>query len=163
MPIMSGLTRIAADTAASINNSGGVVPAVRNSVSNTVDALSEKLDAVTDRLTGVGRNALAQVIDIGGKVFNKIAPASIAAMATIQYRGTQGSFCSVTQPLRLVARFTDVTNDRHHRIGWPVMDYHLLTSLTGFVLCENAIVEIPGTITEEQAVEEFLNSGFYIE
>lgn len=141
----------------------GVVQGVRGFVGSQVDRIEDRISDITDGVQAKVRQAWGDIFAGVGKVVNKVAPAALSAMATLEFKGTQGSFCSVTQPLRLVARFTGVTNDRHDRIGWPVMNYCLMNELSGFVLCENAVVEIPGTLSEKQAVEAFMNGGFYIE
>ena len=47
--------------------------------------------------------------------------------------------------------------------GRPVMSYITLSSFTGYVKCLNASVPIAGMSGEKDAVNDFLNSGFYYE
>lgn len=48
-------------------------------------------------------------------------------------------------------------------MGRPTMKPLQLTSCTGFCQCANAHVDIPGTSSERDAIDYYLNSGFYIE
>lgn len=38
-----------------------------------------------------------------------------------------------------------------------------LGSLSGYIQCQNAVVDMPGTAAEKSTVEEYLNGGFYFE
>lgn len=48
-------------------------------------------------------------------------------------------------------------------MGVPTMKPLQLASCTGFCQCANAHVDIPGTSSERDAIDYYLNSGFYIE
>lgn len=120
--------------------------------SSTVDSLLDK-----------GKNALADILTSVGQVVDKYAPSILAGMAGVQYRGTQGSFQSFTYPIRLSFRYFSVTANRADEVGVPAHYYQDLDRLSGFVLCENAKVPLSTTLSEQTAVEEFLNSGFFIE
>ena len=48
-------------------------------------------------------------------------------------------------------------------MGVPTMKPLQLSSCTGFCQCANAHVDIPGTSSERDAIDYYLNSGFYIE
>lgn len=127
---------------------------------NIFDRLSSTADSLIDK----GKNALSDVLSSVGKVVDKYAPSILAGLAGVQYRGTQGSFQSFTIPIRLTCRIYHVTSaDRNAEIGHPTHQYGTLSTYSGFVLCENAKVPLTTTMTEQTAVEEFLNSGVYLE
>ena len=48
-------------------------------------------------------------------------------------------------------------------MGVPTMKPLQLSSCTGFCQCANAHIDIPGTSSERDAIDYYLNSGFYIE
>jgi len=48
-------------------------------------------------------------------------------------------------------------------MGRPAMKPLSLANLTGYCQCANASIDIPGTDTEKNAINSFLNSGFFIE
>lgn len=135
-----------------INAFNGVLDSARNYVAEKTESLMDK-----------GKNALGDVIASVGKVVDKYAPSMIAGMATAQFKGTQGSFQSYNVPARLTFRYLAVTPSRGAEIGFPTHRYIQLSELTGFVLCENARVPLAAFLSEQTAVEEFLNSGVYIE
>lgn len=126
-------------------------------------AVTDISDKVTTLKDGAG-DALQQIVQGVGRVVNKALPAAIAASASLQYRGSQGSFISFTDPIQLESRFMQIAGDNSDKIGYPCHAANtLLSNLSGFVLCENAVIEISGSITEEQAIEDFLNAGIFIE
>ena len=50
-----------------------------------------------------------------------------------------------------------------NRLGAPCMKEMVLSSLTGYVKCQNASVELNCFESERAVVENYMNSGFYIE
>lgn len=63
-----------------------------------------------------------------------------------------------------VARNTVVTpSAMAATMGVPTMQPRSLTGLTGYCQCANAHVEAPATAEELNAIDSFLNGGFYIE
>ena len=124
----------------------------------------DKALSTVDGLVDKGKNAIADVLSSVGKVVDKYAPSILAGMAGAQFRGTQGSFQSFTIPIRLSFRYFQITTaDRAAELGTPAHTNSALNLHTGFVLCENAKVPLAASLTEQAAVEEFLNSGFFIE
>lgn len=136
------------------------------SLQDLKDDITADFNSLTDRVQGIaakGANAIGNILEGVGKVVDKYAPSLLAGMATAQYRGTQGSFLSYTYPIRLSFRYFTIAPDRHDEIGYPCHRYKTLNTLSGFVLCENAKLPLNTTLSEQQAVEEFLNGGVFLE
>lgn len=141
-----------------LSNTGAYQSAIQ-SVRQAGDALSDRVDALVDK----GKAALGDVLSSVGAVVDKYAPSMIAGLATAQFRGRQGSFMSFVIPIRFSARFFTIAPDRHAEIGYPLHGTRTLSTLSGFVLCENAKVPLTTSQTEQAAVEAFLNSGVFLE
>ena len=112
------------------------------------------------------RAAVDDIINGVMRVANKALPAAIAASAALQYRGSQGSFLSYLQDnnIKLMCKFFQIGADNSDLIGYPTNAANsLLSNYSGFVLCENAVIEISGTVIEEEAIEDMLNAGFFME
>lgn len=143
----------------------GQVPALPDklefaSLSDIANDLSSRTQSLVDR----GKDALGNILTGVGQVIDKYAPSLLAGMATAQFRGTQGSFLSFTYPIRLQFRYFTIAPDRSTEIGYPDHRYKQLSTLSGFVLCENARLPLAGkSLTEQKAVEEFLNTGVYLQ
>jgi len=112
------------------------------------------------------RAAVDDIINGVMRVANKALPAAIAASAALQYRGSQGSFLSYLQDnnIKLMCKFFQIGADNSDLIGYPTNAANsLLSNYSGFVLCENAVIEISGTVIEEEAIEDMLNAGVFME
>lgn len=109
------------------------------------------------------RSAVGDIIDGVLQVANKALPAALAACASVQFRGTQGSFMAFITRIRLTARFISISDDKSDFIGYPCERVVALGQLAGFTLCENATISISGTVIEEEAIEDLLNKGVFIE
>lgn len=112
------------------------------------------------------RAAVDDIINGVMRVANKALPAAIAASAALQYRGSQGSFLSYLQDnnIKLMCKFFQIGADNSDLIGYPTNAANsLLSNYSGFVLCENAVIEIAGTVIEETAIEDMLNAGVFME
>lgn len=114
-------------------------------------------------LKNSAREALTDIVGGVLQVVNKALPAALAACASVQFRGTQGSFMAFVTPIRLTARFISISDDRSDFIGYPCERVVALGQLAGFTLCENATISISGTVIEEEAIEDMLNKGVFIE
>lgn len=129
-------------------------------------SLSNYISDKAAELKSAARDSLSDVVNGVMRVVNKALPAAIAATASLQYRGTQGSFLSYidTNYISLRAKFFTIAADNSDLIGYPTHAANsLLSNYSGFVLCENAVISIGGTVIEEQAIEDLLNAGVFIE
>lgn len=114
-------------------------------------------------LKNSAREALTDIVGGVMQVVNKAMPSALAACASVQFRGTQGSFLAFITNIRLTARFISISDDRSDFIGYPCERVVALGQLAGFTLCENATISISGTVIEEEAIEDLLNKGVFIE
>jgi hypothetical protein len=99
----------------------------------------------------------------GGKAAaSKILSSALAAKATAEITGQQGSFTLYdTQTLTLSGRFLPlVPEDLQHR-GRPLCQLRRINMLSGFLMCADADVIIPCTEREKQAIQSYLQSGLY--
>lgn len=131
-------------------------------VQKTAD-MKETAQNTAENLIDRGKAAVSDILSSVGKVVDKYAPSLLAGMAGAQFRGTQGSFQSYNIPIRLSYRYMPVSPSRNDEIGRPYHAYRDMNTVTGFVLCENAKVPLTVSLTEQTAVEEFLNGGIFIE
>ena len=129
-------------------------------------SLSNYISDKAAELKSAARDSLSDVVNGVMRVVNKALPAAIAATASLQYRGTQGSFLSYIPANNIVIKykFFQISADNSDLIGYPTHAANsLLSNYSGFVLCENAVISIGGTVIEEQAIEDLLNAGVFIE
>lgn len=123
-------------------------------------------DYISDKATelkNTARDGLSDLVTGVLQVANKALPAALAACASVQFRGTQGSFLAFITNIRFTARFIQISDDKSDFIGYPCERVVALGQLAGFTLCENATISISGTVIEEEAIETLLNKGVFIE
>ena len=140
--------------------------------SSKTSTLSEYADVLKDEAVSTAERVIehaeisikSTIIPTIGKIANKVLPSALAASASLQYMGSQGSFVDFLQPAYLQTSCFHIEADKHVYIGWPCHKTLILGSLSGFTLCENAQVEIYGATVEElEIIKQFLESGVYIE
>ena len=138
----------------------------------TRDMLGEVQNNLNQEFATAG--ALANIVMGGmgaaGGTFNSIQ--SIGAMAfdavrmkypTASGGGSNASFLSLHSTAYLNAKFYTVVNQNNTEIGRPLYQTKTLSSLSGFCLCSGAEATVTGTAAEVEQINNYLNSGFYIE
>lgn len=151
-----------------VSTNEAVVETAQDLLGGAVDAWNETVENVTEKTTRIIQEAKidiqSSIIPTIGKIANKVLPSALAASASLQYMGSQGSFVDFLQPAYLQTSCFHIEADKHVYIGWPCHKTLILGSLSGFTLCENAQVEISGATVEElEIIKQFLESGVYIE
>lgn len=97
-----------------------------------------------------------------------IGDAVSASLSEAQHTGSSGSrlHCSpdtYTLTPFISSIFYSQVDENITDHGRPLCQRKLLSSLSGFCVCEGAELPISGTTTEQSAIESIMNSGFYIE
>lgn len=151
-----------------VSTNEAVVETAHDLLGGAADAWNETVETVTEKTTRIIQEAKidiqSSIIPTIGKIANKVLPSALAASASLQYMGSQGSFVDFLQPAYLQTSCFHIEADKHVYIGWPCHKTLILGSLSGFTLCENAQVELIGATVEElEIVKQFLESGVYIE
>ena len=147
------------DRAADAAAIGNFISGAKESVSSTITAVKEGVGAAVDS----GRSALNTIVDAVPAVANAAISTATAALAKAQYSGTTGNFESALENIVLTLSYYNVSADNSVNIGSPCRKTLTLSSLHGFCKCEGAKVLLDCTEYEQQAVEELLNRGIFIE
>lgn len=105
-----------------------------------------------------------KIVGTAKQIVPKALSSAQAAMAQLSYSGSTGNFLSTDENIVLTAKFLRAVDMYPEKIGNPLYSQVYLNTLSGFVQCRNAVFgSTTATVEEENAVEEFLNSGFYYE
>lgn len=151
-----------------------------NVTTNEVEAIKqvpEQIQPIVEKTTVLveqARDRISEPINdfLGkvGRIASKVAPTALAASASVQYLGGTPSFASYLQPWNLRSKYLFIGADRSSIIGYPLERYRQLSTLSGFVMCENVRLEIPGTanasgatLEEQQLIKQYLENGCFIE
>lgn len=132
------------------------------------EKIEEKVSPVVEKATALVETAKetvqSNILPALGRVVEKAVPTALAASASLQYMGSQGSYLDFIRPAYLSSYFMPIDDDRSEFIGYPLHQIVTLNTLSGFVLCENVKLAIPdATIEEIQLIQQALESGCYIE
>ena len=78
---------------------------------------------------------------------------------------TSGNLAQIMENWRLQTCFHKIAHEDREHFGRPLMQRVQLSdsNLTGFTVCENATIDIPGLLGEQDQIISYLNRGFYKE
>lgn len=131
-------------------------------VQNNLNMDFAKAGAFTSIATG-GLSAAGGVFNsiqsIGGMAFDAVR----MKFPTAAGGGPNGSFLSFHSPCYLNAKYYNVVDQNNTEIGRPLYKTRTLSALSGFCLCSGADAAITGTQDEAIKINNYLNTGFYIE
>lgn len=143
---------------------------------NVVEEITDKASEVlapavekADRVIGAARVKLKKPLETIERVAAKAIPASLAACASLQYTGGQGSFANFLQPVMLSAKFFITDPQRIAYVGRPYHQVSQLSVLSGYVKCRHVIFDVGAstgagpTLEEQQIIKAYLESGCFIE
>ena len=120
--------------------------------------------SIGDAIADQGRALLAGVLTAVQPVAEKAISSATAALGQLSYSGAIGNFTSADAFITLKAKFQQIVETAPERYGYPLQKNRVIQNLPGFILCANSYVSIAdATSIEEQAIETFMNNGFYYE
>ena len=144
--------------------------AIQQTYQQTIQPVVEKTTVLVQQAKSDLAENLQSVISSTMEIAKKAVPTALAASASVQYLGGTPSFASFLQPWNLRSKYLLVAADRHTKIGWPCERFETLNTLSGFVMCEQVRLEIPGTanasgatLEEQQLIKQYLENGCFIE
>lgn len=135
-------------------------PTVRQAELQTANIIADTANDVVDQ----GRALLGDIVDSTTPVLSSVLSGLEAAFSQFSYTGSTGNFQTALELITLSGKFQPIVDQYPEKIGSPLHKTMMLRDLSGFVLCENAVFSAVGaTSIEEQAVEAFMNGGFFYE
>ncbi len=151
-------------------------PAVNKALDNAIRAASPMVQNVTQALEPAqqivagAKTLMSDPLRYLSQAATKAIPAAIAASASLQYTGGQGSFCNFLYPVVVRTKWMRVDGNRAAYIGKPLCKVRPLSVLTGYCKCANVKLDLPGTaqeptatIEELQIVVLYLEAGVFLE
>ena len=82
---------------------------------------------------------------------------------SIKSTGANGSYLELQDNNKLIAKFRSITNEDNVHLGRPLCNKVQLSTLSGYILCKDASIDIKGYGGDKDRVNSYLNSGFYYE
>lgn len=119
------------------------------------DIIGGITSAVNGAMSALSGNIIGAAAGIGSAV-QAMAPKA----NTI---GGAGGWADLDGTPGLVQHFYPVTNDDPDHAGRPLMAVRQISSLSGYIICQDGDVSISGTQTEAETIRSYLEGGFYYE
>lgn len=136
---------------------------IKNTLSSMGDWAGGLFQQGSSWIANKAKTAVTGLVNSVNKVMPNMLPTATAALAEMSFRGSQGNFATTVYPIVLKCEFLRTADPRPERYGYPCNEFRALGSVDGFVLCKDAQVKISGTIDEEEAIEQFLNNGCFLD
>ena len=89
--------------------------------------------------------------------------ASDFLIPSVHTGGVNGGIAVYNQLPAFMAKFYKITGENLAHYGRPLCENRTINTLSGFILCADADIAIPGTLEERSAIVSYLNSGFFWE
>lgn len=150
----------------------GVMDAARSAVEAArpmVQNVTQALEPAQQIVAGA-KTLMSDPLRYLSQAATKAIPAAIAASASLQYTGGQGSFSNFLYPWVLRSKYLRVDGNREAYIGKPLCKVRPLSILSGYCKCQNVKVNLtgsaqepPATIDEQEIVVRYLEAGVYLE
>lgn len=99
----------------------------------------------------------------GGTKKSFIDNASDFLIPSVHTGGVNGGIAVYNQQPGFMAKFYKITGENLAHYGRPLCENRTINTLSGFILCADADIAIPGTLEERSAIVNYLNSGFFWE
>lgn len=124
---------------------------IKDWVTDLFSGAKKKLDTFVE--TATDPNTVSDALSSG-----------VAAMASLNYSGSTGDFSSAREVINLQGEFMQIVGTDPEDYGSPLFRRVQLNTLSGFILCEHAHFQLSfGTISEAEAIESFMERGFFYE
>lgn len=126
-----------------------------------------KISQVTQSLVGMGTNVVGGAIGLAYGNVVGVAQGILSglmcflpSMTSSGTNGTKSAF--VTAPTLIITRQTLVDEDRA-QFGRPLCAPTVISTLSGYVECENADLDSAASLPEKNQIMSYMNGGFYYE
>lgn len=141
---------------------------VQQNSGSIVRGVASLIGAAATGVSAAGASGLAKASMITGasaQAINGIASALSPTPSLMGGTGGRANAKSNTDIVcTIIERVTQDPDELRTTHGWPLMKPGTISSTGGgYVQCSNASVPIPGMEAERDAVNDFLNNGFYYE
>lgn len=112
-------------------------------------------------LLDTGSAALSSVL--GGGDIGAIADSASASLTNVSTKGSQGGIMTYTRNMRVVSQFFDVADEDNTHMGRPLMARRQISTLPGYIVCNNPHIECHATANEIDQIEQAMATGFFYE
>lgn len=169
---LDGLVNSMVKHTADIMEKTGVMDAAKSAVDAArplVQNVTQALEPAQQIVAGA-KTLMSDPLRYLSQAATKAIPAAIAASASLQYTGGQGSFSNFLYPWVVRSKYLRVDGNRAAFIGKPLCKVRSLSILSGYCKCQNVKLNLsgsaqepPATLDEQEIVVRYLEAGVYLE
>lgn len=135
-----------------------------NQASFGLEAAEAKIQNAKSSVFSTIESGISTIESGISKAVGKAIPTAIAAAATPQIQGSQGTYLDFIRPVYLASYFMNIESDRHVYIGHVLHEVRTLSALSGFTVCNNVQLDIAGATVEEiDIIKTILETGVILE
>lgn len=125
------------------------------------------MGAATKAVSGIASTISSALMgDVAGAITSAISGIGNtvnAVMPDFSTSGSNGSLLPFRTPPSLSAKFMYVVDADNADLGRPLCKPRQLSTIPGYIMVLHADVALPATVTENQTVKEYMESGFFYE
>ena len=114
--------------------------------------------------------AIGMAAAIGSAAAGNVAGATVGILSSIdnlfpqvQSQGANGSKIAYLHTPEISSEFHLIADEDNTTIGRPLCKQKTISSLSGFMVCENADLDISASPSEKDQIVSYMNGGFYYE
>lgn len=130
-----------------------------STVVNLASAAAQAGIGIAGAVASGGATAVSGVVGAAAGVMNAV----MSAMPQVQSSGSNGAFSIYSEPIRLVGTFHHLVTDDLSDRGRPLCQIHQISTLAGYIQCDDAHLSISGYPSELDAITSEMLRGFYYE
>lgn len=131
-------------------------------IKNQLDIKAGVAGALTSVLfggIGAASGIAGSIQSVGSMAFDAVR----MKYPTVVGGGSNGSFLSLHSTAYLNAKFYSVVDQNNTELGRPLYKTKTLSTLSGFCVCSGAEAVTPAMSEENDLINSYLNTGFFIE
>lgn len=138
----------------------GVPIRIAQMSTDILGAATTAVSGVANTVGSVMSGDIAGAIATGASAIDSTVRAQVPKLSVV---GGGGGLSALNYTPRAVFRYYSLVDEDNGRLGRPLCQHRQISSIGGYLLCENAAVDIPGTMEESERVNQIMNTGFYYE
>lgn len=146
-----------------VSTATGVVYKASATCSVPIQLSQVNTDILTPLMSAVSAGVQFEAGKVLGGISN-IANTVTSAMPQISTVGSVGSIAAYAyNQAEIELRFYNIIDEDLTTIGRPLCQVKQISSLSGYIKCENVDIDTVGTSSEKRQIIDFMEGGFYYE
>lgn len=151
-----------ADLIGSMHGQVGVTVNLNNLSNDYIGGVNAVLGGAVNAVSGVLSGNLLAPIGEAANIIDGVTQ-SLSKSSSVGAQGSMLPYSDYVDAVQLVAKFYNITDTDPENLGSPLCKLKQIDTIPGYIKCDGAHVEIPGTETEIDMIKSAMEEGFYFE